>query len=58
MNQRSVSARSSSSGRQRSAPRLVKRFGMIPTSVVGVPLSVKLRPRIEGSRLNRFCHIL
>ena len=58
MNQRSVSARSSSTGYQTSAPRLVKRFGMIPTSVVGVPFSTKVRPRIVGSRLKRRSHIL
>ncbi len=57
MNHRS-SARSSSAGWYRSAARFVNRFGMMPTSVVGLPFNTKVRPRIAGSRLHRRCHIL
>src|SRR5882762_4381432 len=43
--------RSRTTGIQRSAPSLVTRGGMIPTSVVGTPLRVKVLPTILGSRL-------
>ena len=50
--------RSSLTGRQRSAASFVKRGGMIPTRVVVTPFSTNVRPRMPGSRLNFFNHIL
>ena len=50
--------RSSRTGRQRSAPSLVNRRGMMPMSVAGAPLRMNVCPRIFGSRLYCFSHIL
>ena len=43
---------------RRRRPSFDTRGGITPTSVVGMPSSVKLRPMIEGSRPNRFAHSL